>query len=899
MSKVNPIEAFVNLEFYETLDEYQPEEGDFFTIVRKLLPVAWSFNRNHGVWFGCNPPNDLPLPQQGWKVHISASLKCAKELLTAVVPIFRDSQTAFKFCVDRQILAMMNSKQWMRGGSGKFITAYPMDEPAFEALLEQLHCVTKEFNGPYILSDRRYKDSKVVYYRYGGIQSRSILNVNGERTPVLISPEGQPVPDIRYPYFVVPPWTKDPFGHDSAADQPTEVLLKDGRYCVTSVLRYTNSGGIYIAQDRDSGTRVIIKEARPGVESTVDSVTLLSKEYRLLNAVKELGIAPQPIDFFQDWEHVFLVQEFLQGLSLSAFSSRNNITLLTNPTIDHVRDFYDKFREVFVQLAGHIQQLHQRGIVFSDLSPDNLIISPETHRLWILDFEGAHQTGVDTPITLFTNGFAYADQMNGKPATFESDYFAIGAIMHYMLAPVNEVFLVNPKARYTFIANIIKDIGFPFAVGTLISRLLDKSPEKRPTPATVIEVLEQENDFKPPSFEPQESNETSMPYQQDVREIVRYILEVATFERKDRLFPSAGAVFRTNPLSIAHGACGVAYFLKKTTGKLESSVADWILACLDEKDYMPPGLYIGSAGIAWAMAECGLLKEAGEIFLRSIQHKLLTASPDIYYGIAGWGLAALKLFKMTQDESYLSAAKQAGDRLLSSRKEVEQGCFWSEQDKDVPLGYGHGASGISLFLLYLYLASGNELFLTTGRQALSYDLNYASPTIDSTGLSWQRSINSRQIVYPYWIYGSAGVGTALIRYYRFTGDPLYRQALDKIFIDTNRKYAVFPNHDKGLAGLGEFNLDLYQVTQDPQHFRGAMRIANGISLFRVESSKGITFPGMPLTRISCDFATGSSGIGHFLFRLAHPETESPFVLDSLFKSKDMALQEAPEIEVHL
>jgi hypothetical protein len=412
---------------------------------------------------------------------------------------------------------------------------------------------------------------------------------------------------------------------------------------------------------------------------------------------------------------------------------------------------------------------------------------------------------------------------------------------------------------------------------------MDKDPEKRPTTAKIIEVLEREDGLSTPHFAV-DGIETLPRYQHDVREIARHILEVATYERRDRLFPAAGAIFRTNPLSVAHGACGVSYFLKKVTGSLPDRVADWILEFVNQDYYLPPGLYMGLAGIAWALVECDLLDAAKKTFSKSIGHKLLHDSPDIYYGIAGWGLGALKLFSVTHDELYLKSAKEAVRHLLSTKREDERGYFWGE--KDVPLGFAHGASGISLFLLYIYLATDDECFLAAGLKALAYDLSQANSTSDGNGVSWRRSLDMSKVVYPYWIYGSAGVGTALVRYYRLTGNPEYRQMLEKIFIDTNRKYAVFPNHDKGLAGLGEFNLDLYQVTRNPAHLEGALRVATGISLFKVESSKGLVFPGVPLTRASCDFSTGSAGVGHFLHRLSHPDMESPFMLDCLFDMKN-------------
>ena len=51
---------------------------------------------------------------------------------------------------------------------------------------------------------------------------------------------------------------------------------------------------------------------------------------------------------------------------------------------------------------------------------------------------------------------------------------------------------------------------------------------------------------------------------------------VADFEREDRLFPADPMVFDTNPLSLGHGACGVAYVMHKLRGQVDERVLDWI-----------------------------------------------------------------------------------------------------------------------------------------------------------------------------------------------------------------------------------------------------------------------------------------------------------------------------------
>src|SRR5205085_916795 len=90
--------------------------------------------------------------------------------------------------------------------SGKFITIYPPGNREFLELIEELHIATTGLVGPYILSDHRYKDSATVFYRYGGMRLYEVLNVNGEKTPMLVAPDGTEVPDQRLAYPITPSW---------------------------------------------------------------------------------------------------------------------------------------------------------------------------------------------------------------------------------------------------------------------------------------------------------------------------------------------------------------------------------------------------------------------------------------------------------------------------------------------------------------------------------------------------------------------------------------------------------------------------------------------------------------------------------------------------------------------
>jgi lantibiotic modifying enzyme len=240
-------------------------------------------------------------------------------------------------------------------------------------------------------------------------------------------------------------------------------------------------------------------------------------------------------------------------------------------------------------------------------------------------------------------------------------------------------------------------------------------------------------------------------------------------------------------------------------------------------------------------------------------------------------MTALRFFLATGKEMYLERAEHAGDELLASCGSPEHR-FWNSSD-ETPLGLAHGSSGIALFLLYLHLATRNESYLTAGMRAMDFDLASATQTKDG-GLSWGEAVDAYSPLYPYWRFGSAGVGTAVVRFQRLLQLPRYEAALEKIFIDTDRKYAVFPGRFTGLAGLGEFLLDMYDLTGERRFKESAQKAAAGIMHFRLQRN-GAAFPGELLSRLCCDFGTGSAGIALFLNRLLGKQ-KNDFMLDQLF-----------------
>ncbi len=852
--------------YYEPIGRYRADRSDFAEIVERILPPGWSLKRRN-LWYDCDPPS-LSLPPQGWKIHLSATVGNSAPVLATAARRLCELAVPFKFVADKTLLFLVNGKRWNRGGAGKFITIYPAHEAQCGDLLELLSRELTGYCGPYILSDRRYRESSLVHYRYGGFKPLKRLAVDGRSTYVVAAPDGTPVDDDRTPFFNPLAGIVDPFAAPDASEPGDARTLKNGRYRIESALAFSNSGGVYLARDSTTGAKVVIKEARPFTNVSprgTDAVWLLKKEHRILGQLAGTGVAPRPLDFFRDWEHFYLVEEHVEGKILRSYHAEISLSLRTRPSREQAEEFLGRYRRLFTAIARALAVLHERHLVFSDLSHYNVIVLDGGAEVRLIDFEGAHEQGVDLPTLLFTPGFASARTLEEGSVTPEDDLFSLGSLMLAGLIPINSTLMLESEVYPRFLAAMERDLGLPAPLSRCIRGLLSPERERRPELPRVLEALACAEPVAPPLLahpEPVAEDAERM-----LQRMVSYLLAAASYEREDRLFPADPAVFATNPLSVAHGACGVALALHRITGGVPAPIIDWMLARPVDPAAYPPGLYTGLAGIAWSLLELGLAERAAQILAMTDGHALLERSPDLFHGISGWGLAQLRFFLATGDEAYLARAAGAGRFLLDSRREEDGACWW-ESAGVVSCGLGHGASGVGLFLLYLYAATGDERFYDIGQRAIRFVAARAIRNADGD-LTW-RAREGEPTYTPYWRWGSSGVGIALLRYLAVADDPLHADLLSGLFPDANRKYTIFPGRFFGLAGIGDFHLDLAAFGRHREEARaGAERALAGLLLFRLERESGIAFPGESRSRISCDFGTGGAGIALFLHRLRH------------------------------
>jgi len=854
--------------FYERYEAHYQASDEYLSLVMDLVkycPDDWQIRRE-GFWSYVYPRR-FAFPAQGWKVHVSATLANAASILQRTARILLENKTPFKFALDKRTLGLFNSKRWGRGASGKFITIYPTDVSSFKSLLEQLEAELHNDEGPYILSDQRYRDCRVLFYRYGGIARVTRLDITGEKIPVLLTPDGNTVPDIRTPYFAPPEWESDPF---PGAEEDEDLSLGSGKYVVERALAFSNSGGVYLAKERDTGRKVVIKEARAHTlmdDLGNDAISLLKKEQQILELLQDTGIAPKPLDSFQEWENYYLVEEFIDGIGMREVMLSHSPLMKVNPSLDESTDFYEIFRTLFKSFARIVKELHDRNILFGDLSGSNIKIDPVTYSVRLIDFEAAFRPGMDKRTYLYTPGFR--DPLSARKGTLskEDDLYALGAIMLYILFPLSALSSMREDLYQTVLKIVLDDVGWS---KTKVFEIINGLSTGQITAANVYELLDEPAQILPPQYAVDVDADDCDTITQ---ELGRFILANIRTDKRGSLFPADPFAHETNYLSLGFGASGVLYALKKCGFEIPVLAYDRLEQQLDsaKAEDLPPGLLTGAAGIAWNLWEIGLEDRALAFIEIANNSPLLKQHHSYLYGMAGVGMANLFFYLRTKNPEYLAQASELAEDLLKTARESDNALYW-ESSELVHIGFGYGQSGVALFLLRLFQLTGKEKFLVAGRSALEFDLAHAIESEEGI-VSFPRAPEG-ETVEPYIEEGSAGIAKVAIRYGLW-------DRVEPILFDTHRKYSVFAGLLFGLSGFVDVLTDAFLFSNNVKYLELAKRPIAGIrDIYLIKQSEGSTTPGDGLFRSSCDYATGAAGVLRALHRFTHLD-RADFVLDEI------------------
>lgn len=811
--------CFADRLFYDV--QSQAETGlDDFSRVLPPLPEGWT-QGDRNIWRHLHPEG-VVLPRQGWKIHVSATVLNAGEVLLKSYEYLVERRIPFKYLRTQGIVLARNSKYAPREASGKLITVYPPDDTVLERTLAELSEILDGQPGAYILSDLRY-GAGPLFVRYGGFVEQW-LERDGKRVLAIEGPDGRLVPDQRKPVFWVPDWVEVPeFLREHLAARRAG-SADEFPYRVLRSLHFSNGGGVYEAVRKSDDRRVVLKEARPhaGLDrENVDAVTRLRREHTMLARVAGVPGVPEVFEHFTAWEHEFLAMAEVPGRPLGQWLGHNYPLTHHEVTDEAVAAYTPRALKLVADVERIIRDVHDRGVVFGDLHPLNVLVDDDD-RVSLIDFELAFGVEEGGRPTLGAPGFQAPPDRTG----FEIDEHALAALRLYVFLPLNAVVELAPVKLRSHVDFIRRRFGLPDEYCAKILDVLTPRVDPPTGPATTaLDVPE--------------------PDWPVVRKMIAAaILASATPKRSDRLFPGDVEQFEVGGAGFGHGAAGVLHALDVTGQGRFPDHERWLLDAVRRDPPKEPGFFTGAHGIAHVLENFGHRDLAGELVEAYAQMLPDTEDHGLSAGLAGVGLNLLHFAGTRGEERYADRAVELGERLDAALAEA------APPGDKARAGLEHGWSGPALLFLRLFEHTGDRRWLDVGVRALERDLAETMTALD--GSTQVRDGTFRTL--PYLGIGSAGIALVLNEFRLVAPDLPVVARLDELVAGTTGEFVIQPALMLGRAGL----LATLAHAGGPRH--AVDRHLAALAWHAVPHQGGLAFPGIQLRRLSMDLNTGGAGV---------------------------------------
>jgi len=214
----------------------------------------------------------------------------------------------------------------------------------------------------------------------------------------------------------------------------SKLLLRD-RYRIIQALGQGGFGATFLAVNESlpGQPSCVIKQLRPNANAphVMDMAReLFKREAETLGRIGTHPQIPSLLDYFEENETFYLVQEYVSGSTLQQEVKRDG------PLSElQVKQFLGEILPV-------LDYIHQRGVIHRDIKPANMIRRAQDQKLVLIDFgavkyQSAQQssTSDQTALTSYaigTPGFAPPEQMSMRPVP-ASDIYALGVSCIYLI----------------------------------------------------------------------------------------------------------------------------------------------------------------------------------------------------------------------------------------------------------------------------------------------------------------------------------------------------------------------------------------------------------------------------------------------------------------------------------
>lgn len=772
------------------------------------------------------------LPEQGWKLHVSASERSAAEVLERSLRVLTADGVTFKVVTSVEHLAALNDGSHGLSQVGKFITVYPGDNEMAVRIANRLDQSLGGLRGPAVPSDRPLAGGSLVHYRYGGFSTRVMQTRMGEIVPALTTPSGEAVPDVRRNRYAPPEWVQDPFAAVGLAGNIAETApLLRGRYLVAGVLERSARGEVYAAVDLDAARSCVVKRARHDAAVGDDGRDACKRLRHEVATLRRLAPDPRFPVVLETWmadEDAFAAMSDAGGRTLE----QHVASLARYGRLPGSSEIVRLGRALVAALGA----IHEHGLVHGDVKVTNVLVN-SAGEVRLIDFELAGEIGAPGPARGGTYGYLSPERIAGAVPSVQDDIYAAGAVLRFtatasdpslergQLLGGRSLSGLNPVLSEE-LAEVIERCLSPVHGGRFRSM------------AEVDEALAVAAEARPAQRLPQvrDAQCATARYKALARQIGDRLVAAAEDADLSGLKAMLPQLRQGRLLGrdLGDGLAGAVLVLAQLVGRLGipryaralRAAAARLAASVAIGPETLPGLYVGEAGVAWALLSAGEVLADPYLTATALERGYLVArlphaSPDIYHGSAGRLLLHLRLWRLTGDRGQLSAALAAGDALARAAECRTGGSVlwrippgYGELSGVGHLGYAHGVAGIADALLELWLVSQDPQTHALVRGGVEAVRETALPALnDGAGLSWPEAPGQDPSA-AFWCHGAGGIGRFLLRAAAFEISPdAENMALRAARTVAQGTRWSGPSRCHGLAGSVEFLLAVSRRTE--------------------------------------------------------------------------------------
>ena len=377
--------------------------------------------------------------RQGFKIHISATIKNYEQILDIIFNFCKKNEITFKYIANKYELKKNLSGLCSLWSTGKFITIYPQPED-FRSIVLKLYSLPEleELKGIYVLTDRRYRDSNTIFYRYGILNNDSnkcIFDPNGKYlyTDYLVS-------KYQLPYFVNEPF---PINKDDVSPHSKYLFSK---YIPIKNIYKKSSGSVYCVKS-NNGDTYILKNARPNFSNGNSSqIERLKSEKSKLEKLVDFNFFPQVIESFIENGNYFLVETLVTGVTINKFRAEDLSGYATDTQI-LPKSF--KVLEIIKDMCRKLIALHKKDIFLGDISANNILVNEKDSTVNFVDVEQTEFNVSDKTISSFFRTPGFFDKKTSDLPPLEQDIQQLGYVIMSLFCRASSFLEIDSSGKTT------------------------------------------------------------------------------------------------------------------------------------------------------------------------------------------------------------------------------------------------------------------------------------------------------------------------------------------------------------------------------------------------------------------------------------------------------------------